>query len=155
MNSKGFSISELMICLVILVIVSALGYPSIVFVQKKNELRNTVFELISNLQRAKIEAVKTHSDVVIEIFEKRYQIFVDDGKNGGIAGDWLRQPNETMLFARSFSSGVTFSNNYSLSRTRFTGRVATRPGTIIIQDESGMKKFVIINAVGRIRAEDL
>lgn len=155
MSKKGFTTMEMMICIGIVGLLSAIGYPSILYVSRNNEFRAEVLNLVSNLQRAKIAAVEQNSDVVIVMSATGYQIFVDDGRNGGIAGDWLRQPTEKMLFASSLLKGLLLSNNFSLSRTRFTGRVGTKAGSIFIENQYGRKKSVVINTVGRVRVEDL
>ncbi len=155
MSKKGFTTMEMMICIGIVGLLSAIGYPSIQYAYRNNEFRAEVLNLVSNLQRAKIAAVEQNSDVVIVMSATKYQIFVDDGRDGGIAGDWLRQPQEKMLFARSLLNGLVLSNNFSLSRTRFTGRVGTKAGSLFIQNQYGRQKSVVINTVGRIRVEDL
>jgi Tfp pilus assembly protein FimT len=144
----------LMVCLGIIGILMIIGSFSILNFNKSNRLRTEAYSLVCNLQRAKIEAVKENSDVVIQMFATGYQVFIDDGKGGGLAGDWIRQPQEKMLFSCVLTDGLVLSNNFSSSRTRFTGRVGTKAGSITMTNSYGHQKKIIINTVGRIRVED-
>ncbi len=150
-NQKGYTLVEAMTCLVIISVVSAIGYPSLFNWSQRMSFRADVDCLVRNIQKAKVVAVKANSYVVLKVSANGYEIFVDDGNGPATRGDWVRQPQERMLIGFRFRDKISVSNNFSLNRTRFTGRPGVKAGTITLKDSNGNQMKVIVNAIGRVR----
>ena len=66
-NKAGFSMIELMVVIGILAIVSAIAVPNLIAWYQHQGLRSAVVELQSNLQLAKMSAVKQNQDCSVTI----------------------------------------------------------------------------------------
>lgn len=150
-NLKGYTIVEAMTCLVIISVVSAIGYPSMLDWTQRMSFRADVNFLVRNIQKAKIEAIKSNTFVVLNVYFDGYDIFVDDGTGTATRGDWLRQSEERELIGFRFKDRISISNNFSLNRTRFSGRPGVKAGTITLMDNNGYQMKVIVNAIGKVR----
>lgn len=150
-NQRGFTLVEAMTVLAIISVLSTIGYLSLFDWTQRMSFRADVNCLVGNIQKAKIVAIKRNKYVVLKFFPKGYDIFVDDGTGTAIRGDWARQPQEKLLVGLRFNDKISFSNNFSLNRTRFTGRPGMKAGTITLKDGHGNQMKVIVNVIGRVR----
>lgn len=153
-TQKGFSYVELNVCCCVMLLLAAICGPYLNNVKNTHCLSKEMRELYTNFQRAKIEAIKENTYVVFKHDDQGYEIFVDDGKDGGKKGDWKRQKGEKMLINHEFGNGVTVKEStFTAQRTRFTGRVAMKAGRIIIENDWGNQMQLVVNTIGRIRIE--
>ncbi len=120
-GQAGFTMLELMIAIGIIAILTAIAVPNIINWLPNYRLKAAARDLVSNFQKAKMEAVKTNTDVVITFTTGAYapsgqvgsyRIFVDDDSDGIFdAGDRVL-------------AQVTMPKNASLydaNNTTFTG----------------------------------
>jgi len=148
----GFSMIETVTTVMIVSILLFLSYPSIADWKRTAELRSESSSMVGRLRMMKMKAIQQNCYVVMKMRENGYSIFIDDGSEGGKAGDWVRQENEAELIDYHFPQGTTMTNNFN-NRTRFKGRVGNRAGTIKIMNQESDTLKVIINPSGRIRVE--
>ncbi len=156
MNRKGFSLLELNICCALLGILFCVSYPFMGEMRQSAHFRHEIRELYGNLQRAKLEAIKQNTFVVFKVFAGGYTIFVDNGANGGIMGDWEKQNGEQMLVNHRYSNNIqmtdtTFVGNHG----RFRGRPGIKAGTITLMNVNGSRSGIVLNMIGRIRVEKI
>jgi type IV fimbrial biogenesis protein FimT len=117
---------ELMIVIAVIAILTAIAVPNIINWLPNYRAKAAARDMISNFQKAKMEAVKRNTDVVIQFTPGAYaasgqvgsyQIFVDDGSGGGTAGDGIQNGSEFVL------AQATMPKNVSLYNTTFPGNL--------------------------------
>lgn len=69
---------ELLIVISLIFIISAIAVPNFINYMPKYRLKSATKDLYSNLQIAKLTAVKRHRQTVIQISSNGYRIFVDE-----------------------------------------------------------------------------
>ena len=123
-KQAGFTMVELMIVIAVIAILTAIAVPNIISWLPNYRAKAAARDVISNFQKAKMEAVKRNRDVIIQFTPGAYaasgqvgsyQIFVDDGSGGGIAGDGIQNGAERVL------AQVNMPKNVSLYTTSFAG----------------------------------
>lgn len=152
-DRKGFTLIEVSVVLAVLSVLSAIAYPSLISWAQKAEHRMEVSTLMGWLQRAKIEAIKTNSFVVIEATRHGYTIFLDDGNASGLAGDWVRQPGERLFVDCCLKDGMAITSNFPDNKARFSSRPGVTAGKFVVMDKEGNRMNVIISTTGRIRVQ--
>ncbi len=120
-EQAGFTLIELMMAVSIIAIMIAIAVPNIISWLPNYRLKSAVNDLYSNMQKAKMAALKHNTDVII-IFTPAayapagkvgsYQIFVDNIPSSGAAGPGAE---DTVI------SQVTMPKNVSLYYANFTG----------------------------------
>ncbi|MDR3629416.1 MAG: GspH/FimT family pseudopilin [Desulfocapsaceae bacterium] len=154
-GQRGVSLMEILISLGIVSTLSAIAYPAVADWSRSLDFRSEVSQLVCCLHRAKIEAVKTNSFVVVEARSNGYSIFVDNSRVPGQAGDWIRQPEERLIVACTLKNGISLTSNFSnpANTMRFSGRPGIKAGRFILTDAGGRSMAVILSASGRVRVE--
>ena len=156
MKLRGFSLLELLVVLAVIAVVSIIVTPNFISWRNNVKLRDAVDNLMGDLEKAKINAVKENSFVAVLFDPTGYKVFVDK------ANFWIRDADERLLRARKLPAGVTFdfahpSWGFSSNRTRFNsrGRADTANGTAVIVNSRGQQRNVIVSSLGRIRFEKI
>lgn len=155
-NQSGFSLLELIVCMVVLATLSLITFPAIGSWRDSARLRSEVLSLVSSMQKAKIEAIAKNSPVVVQfdINGKQYSMFVDNGAGDGIAEDWICQEDEQLLGMYVMSEGISLaSTTFHNRRMRFNPTVGVMAGRFVIQDKNGLEFGVVVSRLGRIRVE--
>ena len=117
----GFTLIELMFVIAIIGIMIGIAVPNIMQWLPNYRLKAAVNDLYSNMQKAKMEALKQNTDVII-IFSPvasapagrvgSYQIFIDNSPNNGIydGGETIisqeTMPANVSLYYAQFSGGT-------------------------------------------------
>ncbi len=125
-KNSGFSLIELIVVLSIISVFSTIAISSFMNWLPNYRLNAAVRELYSNMQKARVEAVKTHQNVLIEFFVGAYtpggnvgsyRVFVDKSAPSGSynGGDdilvQVNMPKNVSLYFNSFTgntAGYTF-----------------------------------------------
>jgi type IV fimbrial biogenesis protein FimT len=152
-EKNGFTLVECLVCLAVISVLATFCSPSITVLQERLRFRSELITLVSSLQQAKMSAIKSNSFVVLQVKEKGYIIFEDNGAGGGVMGDWIQQGKERTLINYDLPAGLDLTTNLTLGRTRFSGRPGMKAGTVFLRSTSGREAHdVVINTVGRIRS---
>jgi type IV fimbrial biogenesis protein FimT len=124
----GFTAMELMVVVGMIAILTAIAVPNIISWLPNYRAKVAARDMLSNFQKAKMEAVKRNADVVITFTTGayvpsghigNYQMFVDDGSGGGTAGDGIQNGTELVL------AQVNMPKNVSLYTANFSGTTIT------------------------------
>lgn len=151
-KENGFTLVECIVCLAVISVLVTISYPSMSTLQDRIRFKSQLTDLVSGLQRAKIAAIRSNSFVVIQVKERGYVIFVDNGAGGGVVGDWVKQGSEKILIDCDLPDNLALTTNFSSGRTRFTGQPGMKAGSLFLRSVNGTEAKVVINTVGRIRS---
>jgi prepilin-type N-terminal cleavage/methylation domain-containing protein len=127
MKSKGFTILELIVAIVILGILAAIAIPGFARYGPDMRLKGAVRDLKSDMTLARAMAIRENALVAL-IFDtgnNRYTVFVDNGAGGGVAGDWTKNGSEALVKIKDIPSDVTMyevSFSGGVQRCRFNSR---------------------------------
>lgn len=150
-DNNGFSLLELICCITICCGASAIVFPTMMHIRTNFVIKTAAIELLGDLQLAKLSAIKYNCFVVVLFEQDSYSVFVDDGNEGGVSADWVRQPSEKLLVKRTLPPDLSTSLTYSNNRFRFDGLIGMKPGNIRINSVRGDLYKVVINNYARLR----
>jgi type IV fimbrial biogenesis protein FimT len=140
-KNSGFSLIELITVLGIISIVSAIAIPSVMKVLPNYRLKAAVRDLYSNMQEARMVAVKTNQNVLIEFFVGvyapkgnigSYRVFVDKSAPSGAydGGDDIlvqtNMPKNVSLYFNNFTGNTAGYTSQSLPWSNNWGSVEFR-----------------------------
>lgn len=131
-KSKGFTLIELTIVIGIISILSMIVTPLISKTIPNYRLKGTAKDIFSNMQKAKLEAIRQNANVIITYttgtYTKAggvgsYSVFVDNGDGGGTADNDTRDGSETILFSGTMPKDVSlFTTTFAADSTGFNGQ---------------------------------
>lgn len=167
---RGFTLIELMIVIVMVAILATIAAPSFQDSISRNKRQSSLEETFNMLRKARGEAAAKSTNSAAcasedsstcsgdNTWESGYIVFLDNGLDGGTAGDGVRDPNEPLMKVGEAAPpgitirGVNFPND---------GVVAFNPqgttgdrGTFQICDSrggAGRASAVILNRSGQPR----
>lgn len=140
-KNSGFSLIELIIILGMISVVSAIAFPSFMKWLPNYRLKAAVRDLYSNMQKARMEAVKTNQNVLIEFFVGvyapegnvgSYRVFVDKSAPSGAydGGDdilaQISMPKNVSLYFNNFTGNTAGYTSQSLPWNNNWGSVEFR-----------------------------
>ena len=161
----GFTVIELIVTVAVFAILAAIAIPAFSSWVPNYRLNAAARDLVSNFQRAKMEAVKKNTDVVLSFSPQAYvpkgavgtyEIFIDDGAGGGTAGNFVRDGGETIILQ------ATMPGNVSLYSAAFSGGtaqggfnsrglpVSNRTGDVALRNNKSRYYQVSLSVTGNI-----
>ena len=154
LKNKGFTLLEAMIVIFLIGIMAAYVVPNFLKWRANANLIGSVGNLVGDLQKAKIMAIKENHSVVIDYSatENSYVIFVDNGEgDDGIEGDKERNGEERLVTHGKLGAGVTFQDiNYPGDHVRFTSRGRSSNGDVKLINSAGKMRQVGTTNTGKI-----
>jgi hypothetical protein len=108
-------------------VIAALIMPPYLKWNRERRLEGAVVNLTTDLEMAKVRAIRENAFVVVELNADRYTMFLDTGDGMGGLPNWNRDADERQIFNRQMPAGVQIDTG-SLSfpvvdvKTRFNGR---------------------------------
>ena len=121
-NSKGFTLIELIIAMVIMGIIAAIGIPNFLGWMANYNLKAAANELYSSMQFARINAVKQNKEwaVVFDIANGVYYVCSDNGD-----GDWATldadQAIEKTITLSDYASDIVYGMGDATENVTATG----------------------------------
>jgi type IV fimbrial biogenesis protein FimT len=163
-KQAGFTLAELMMTIVIGAILIAIAVPAINNWLPNYRLRTAARDLYSNMQKAKMEAVRRNVNVII-VFTPgayvpagrvgSYQVFVDDGNGGGTAGDGILNGTEQILMTIAMPKNVSlYFDSFTGNTTGYTLRGLpwnNRWGSARFQNNNSRYYQVALSSAGSLR----
>ena len=172
-DQKGFTLVEVAVTIAIIAILAAVATPVILRWLPDYRLRMAARDLFSNMQLAKMTAVKSNTNVAV-VFNQAvggtvfdYAVFVDSNNNveydaGEVLVAGVRLSNyQGVQFdpAQGGGNGLTFTNNDDgLPAIAFRGNGLTRnnaggfgAGTAFFRNTNARTLSVVVTAAGNIR----
>jgi prepilin-type N-terminal cleavage/methylation domain-containing protein len=150
-NNKGLTLVETLMALAVASILLTLSIPAISKYKSRSQLAYNARMLKTDINGAKMYAVKANSFVVCQIYDSYYELFVDDGSGGATQGDWKSEGGEKLIVKRTFPPSLSLQSNFPGNHFRFRGYGRIRPGTVTIKSVSGSRIDLVMNALGRVR----
>ena len=147
-NNSGFSFYELMVVIAIMGVVAAFAIPSMIGERAETKLRGAVNNLKGDLNMARMRAVKENVPVVVQFYENRYEIFLDNNS------DWILDSGERRIRNRVLPAGVSINlgaTDFDSERTRFNPRGTTdNSGSVMLVNSNGDQRTLELNRLGHI-----
>jgi len=108
-DRAGFTLVEVLTVIAIVGVLSAIAIPSYISLLPNMRLKASARDLYSNMQKAKMAAIKRNKSVAITFncAALTYTVFADDGSGGGTVNDNVQNGSEPTLVSGDMSSGVT------------------------------------------------
>ncbi len=161
-RQAGFTLLELMIVIVVIAILTAIAVPNIINWLPNYRLKAAARDLYSNMQKAKMEAVKRNVTVVLDFVPatNRYEMFVDDGAGvSGNANNFTRDSGETLLGTFGMPNDVTLSSasfSFGTQKAGFNSRglpASRRIGNVILLNNNSRYYKATLSSAGNIKLE--
>lgn len=155
-RDSGFTAFEVAVTLAIVAIMASFTMPSFLGWLSAHRLRGSAINLMSDIEMAKIRAMRENAFVAVQFSTDGYSIFVDNGVGAGTAGDWMRNGTERLVQDRRLPAGVSIRMDeitLADNRVRFTGRGLpadlSTAALIPVANKTG-RRDVRLNRLGRV-----
>jgi type IV fimbrial biogenesis protein FimT len=158
-NESGFTLSELMIAIAIIAILTSVALPGILGWLPKYRLGSAAGDILSAIEYARLTAVKqnTSAGLSFTTASDTYRLWIDNGDGGGVADDAAENGTERVVKNGKMPAGIdmTIASFGAAPRFRFNGMgIPTRTdgslggGNIVLTNQKGDIRTIIVNKGG-------
>ena len=148
-NCSGFTIVELCVVFAIMAILVTIAVPGFAVWLPNHRLKSAVSGMYSNMQLAKLAAVKHNANVVMwfDTANDNYRAFLDNGDGTGTAGDGLQTGSERTLIDMTLEDDIDmYSTVFSVwsNQTIFNSRGFAEGGWGYVYLKNNQNKYMRI-----------
>jgi len=105
-KNTGFTALELATTIAIIAVIAALAMPPYIRWNRTRRVEGAVVNLTSDLEMAKVRAIRENAFVVVQFGADRYTMFLDTGNGAGGPPNWNRDSGEREILMRKMPTGV-------------------------------------------------
>lgn len=164
-HNNGFTLTELMVVIGLIVIMSSVGYSGFSSIQKRQTVRSAAYELAGYLKEARMKAIEKSSSYIIDITipppplpPSQYTIYMDANGNNTleIGTDIVVQQVNLANVDPNITIGIAGANPWrydpkGMART-LAGGLAMR--TITFTNTDGFSVNLVISSLGRVTVNE-
>jgi type IV fimbrial biogenesis protein FimT len=150
-KETGYTLIELMVTIAIVAILASIAIPNFFSYLPKHRLKNAALEIQSTIQKARMEAIKGNTAVVLTFDpgSDSYLVFLDNGA-GANAGNGVQDAGERTLRSGQMDASIdmtatTFGGNTFNFNARGT---AVTTGKITLKNNQNQIKEVSVTLGG-------
>ena len=121
-KNSGFTALELATTIAIVAVIAALAMPPYLRWNRTRRLEGAVVNLTSDLEMAKMRAIRENAFVVVQFGANSYSMFLDTGDGAGGPPNWNQDTGERRILNRRMPSGVQIDTG-SLSFPTFNDKM--------------------------------
>ncbi|MBW1801418.1 MAG: GspH/FimT family pseudopilin [Deltaproteobacteria bacterium] len=148
-SCSGFTVVELCVVIAIIAILGAIAVPGFAVWLPNHRLKSATSVLYSNMQLAKLEAVKHNANVVMwfDAANDNYRAFLDNGDGAGTAGDNVQNGSERTLIDITLEDDIDmYSTVFSVwsNQTVFNSRGFAEGGWGYVYIKNNQNKYMRI-----------
>ena len=121
-KNSGFTALELATTIAILAVIAALTLPPYLRWNRTRRLEGAVVNLTSDLEMAKLRAIRENAFVVVQFGADSYSMFLDTGDGVGGPPNWSQDSGERQILNRKMPAGVRIDTG-SLSFPTFNDKM--------------------------------
>jgi len=170
-GQKGFTLVEVVMVVAIIGILAAIAVPSFLSWLPNIRLKAAARDAYSTFQKARLEAIKRNQNVVILVNTVNcpglpnavpspgggYQVFVDNGLGGGIAGNNIQDGGELTLETAVMPANVALcATTFTTAWTGFTSKglpVNNHIGSITLNNDRNRSYQMNLTISGGVRLQ--
>lgn len=167
-KQAGFTMVEVMVVMAVLAILATFAVPSFLSWRPNFHLKGASRDLLSNFQKAKVQAVKNRSNCVVAFNGAGYQVFLDDqienfaldtveGETILTQVNWAEDYNDSLTsVSDNFEDDGDANNPIAFQPRALPEKTDTSigGGTVTLTNVNEKKLYVIISDTGVIRISD-
>jgi type IV fimbrial biogenesis protein FimT len=165
-NYSGFTLIELIVVIALISILSGIAIPNIIVWRQNSQLSGAIQDVYSNLQKAKVEAIKRRAYIASTFSSDGYVIYVDSNKDlvpdvgeeviasislsdyGNVSFDASEGGGDGLTFSNP-TDGIAFSGT-GLPKKKLAG---IGSGIVYLKHDNNRTARAIVSPSGSIRLE--
>jgi type IV fimbrial biogenesis protein FimT len=135
MNTRGFTLLELITCLLILAIIMLMGIPSFATQLRQSQLKTSAYALMESIQLARATSVFHNKRTVLlpqeQDWNKGWELFIDRNNNG------VRDEADTLIKSQAKLDKVKIQTTRSNPLRRYVSFIGTGEGRKVGRENGG------------------
>lgn len=164
-NNTGFTLVEMIIAIAVIAVLSAIAVPNLLTWRGNAELNRATRDVVSNLQRAKLTAVKRNTYCAVTFSATGYTVYVDSSRDlvkdagedviatvslseygGAVSMDTSQGGGDGLTFSSPTDSVAFAPNGFPKNSSGGFGA-----GSVFLRNNNNRTTSVVVSSAGNIR----